>query len=186
MPNNKIILGLVGEIASGKDTVAKYLKEKHGFQTIKFSTPIRKILDALNLPQSRENMVWVGINVRNRFGENIFGNVIAKECENSTANLIVLPNVRFKPDIAYLKQMNNFYLIHISSEPQIRYQRLIHRNQNSDDQTKTWEEFINDGELPTEITIREVAKIAKHTIKNNGTLDQLHQQIDQLMDKIKK
>ncbi|MEK7072783.1 MAG: hypothetical protein AAB969_04380, partial [Patescibacteria group bacterium] len=57
---NKIILGLVGEIASGKTTVAQFLEEEFGSATISFSEPLRNILNILNLPQSRSNLVWLG------------------------------------------------------------------------------------------------------------------------------
>lgn len=184
LENKKIILGLVGEIASGKDTMADYLKKKYNSETVSFSTPIRKILDILHLPQTRENMVKIGAEMRNAFDKTIWGKVIAEECEENSSHLITLPNVRIENDIIYLQKMGNFFLININASPEIRYQRLIQRGQNPDDRTKTWEQFIQDGELATEITIREVAKLAQYQLDNNGNFEDFYKQIDELMEKI--
>lgn len=180
----KIILGLVGEIASGKDTMADYLKEKYNSDTVSFSTPIRKILDILHLPQTRENMVKIGAEMRNAFDKTIWGKVIAEECEINPSSLITLPNVRIENDIVYLKEMSNFFLINIDTSPEIRYQRLTNRGQNPDDKTKTWEQFLKDGELETEITIREVAKMTEYKLTNNGSFEDFYKQIDELMSQI--
>jgi len=187
MPENKkVILGLVGEIASGKDTMAAYLKKKYNSETISFSTPIRKILDILRLPQTRENMVKIGSEMRKAFNKTVWGKVIAEECEINPSDLITLPNVRIEYDIVYLKKMSNFFLINIEAAPEIRYQRLIRRNQNPDDATKTWKQFLEDGKLPTEITIRKVAKMAQYELDNNGGFEELYRQVDELMGKINK
>ncbi|MFA6919374.1 MAG: hypothetical protein WC244_04705 [Patescibacteria group bacterium] len=180
----KIILGLVGEIASGKDTMADYLKKKYNSDTVSFSTPIRQILDILYLPQTRENMVNIGASMREKFGVTIFGKVIAEHCKASPSPLISLPNVRIEYDIVYLKEMSNFHLINIDVSEKIRYERLIKRTQNPGDREKTWEQFLKEGELATEITIREVAKMAEYQLDNNGSFEDFYKQIDELMTKI--
>jgi len=42
---DKLIIGLVGEIASGKSTIAQFLEEEFGSLTVSFSESLRKILD---------------------------------------------------------------------------------------------------------------------------------------------
>ena len=46
---DKIIFGLVGPLASGKETVKKYLNEKYGGKDCKFSSILRDILSRLNI-----------------------------------------------------------------------------------------------------------------------------------------
>ena len=181
---NKTIIGLVGEIASGKDTVAQYLKEKYNSETVGFSKPLRDFLDRLYLPQTRENMVWLGHDLRQRFGEHVLAYAITKEAEAIDKPFICLPNVRTFGDIEFFKKMPNFILVQIFADQKTRYERLIKRSQNSDDQTKTWEQFLADAQLPTEISIREVAKEAKYTIDNNGNFKELYRQVNELIEKI--
>ena len=43
-----MIIGLAGYAQSGKDTVAKFLVENHGFERVAFADPIRDLLYELN------------------------------------------------------------------------------------------------------------------------------------------
>ncbi len=181
----KIIIGLVGEIASGKDTVAEYLKKKHQSETVSFSQPLRDILDRLHLPQTRENMANLGIDLRARFGQTVLAQTIAEEVKISRKKILCLPNVRLESDIAYLKKEPGFVLVAISAEQKTRYERLTKRRQNTDDKNKTWKQFLTDAKLPTETQIRQLAKKAKYTIDNNGTFEELYKQIEEILKKIR-
>jgi len=182
----KIIIGLVGEIAAGKDTVAEYLSQKYQAQTISFSQPIRDILDRLYLPQSRINMMTLGNTLREAFGQDLFSKTISREVKESSAEIIILPNIRLESDLAFLDSEPGFILVSILADQKIRFKRLTNRRQNPDDQTKTWEQFLADSNLNTEIHIRELAGQATHQIDNNGTKDELYRQIEQLLSQLKK
>jgi len=182
----KLILGLVGEIAAGKDTVADYLKDKYQSETISFSRPLRDILDTLYLPQTRQNLAKLGDNLRADFGQDLLSRVIADKVKKDPAKIIVLPNVRLESDIVYLKKNPGFILVHVDCEAKTRFKRLKKRsNQYADDKGKTWKQFLEDAKLYTEIHIRELSERAKYTLDNNGDKKQLYKQIDALIKKIK-
>ncbi|MFA6526110.1 MAG: AAA family ATPase [Candidatus Buchananbacteria bacterium] len=181
----KLIIGLVGEIACGKDTVAAYLKKKYGAETISFSQPLRDILDRIFLPQTRENMAKLGIALRGIFGQDMLSRVIADEVRASKKKIAVLPNVRLQSDIVHLQNEPGFILINVDADIKKRFERIKNRGQNADDKGKTWAEFLKDAKLPTEIQIRKLAKKCKYKLDNNGSQKDLIQQIDKLMKKIK-
>ena len=185
-PQNKIIIGLVGEMASGKDTVATYLKDKYDSETISFSRPVRNILDLLCLPQSRENMAALGDVLRAQFGQDILSRAICQEVIKSPNTIIALPNVRLESDIKYLKDIPGFVLVGINTDRKVCYERLIKRGQNPDDQGKTWEQFLQDHELYTEIHILDLIKKARYQLDNNGTREELYNQIEKMLTEIKK
>lgn len=185
-PEHKIIIGLVGEMASGKDTIADYLAKKYGSKTISFSQPLRDMLDRLYLPQTRMNMANLGIIIRRQFGQDILAKAIASEIKASHAKIVCLPNIRLESDMVHIKKFKNFILINVSTEAKIRYQRIIKRSQNPDDKTKTWEQFILDSKIPTETKIRKIAKKAKYSIDNNSNYKNLYSQIDTVIAKILK
>ncbi|MFA5029570.1 MAG: AAA family ATPase [Patescibacteria group bacterium] len=185
MKNNKIVLGLAGEIASGKDTVAQYLEKTHRGGTISFSRPLRDILDRLALPQTRENMAWLGTDLRAKFGQDLLAKAITAEVQKSKKRIITLPNVRLESDIKYLKKLPGFHLVRLDADTKIRYQRLLKRGQNPDDKTKTWQQFLKDSKLPTELAIRKVAKKAKYRLDNNGDFKNLYRQIEKLLKTLK-
>ncbi|MEI6288259.1 MAG: hypothetical protein WCP18_01565 [bacterium] len=181
----KIIIGLVGEISAGKDTVADYLKKKYKGETVSFSQPLRNILDTMYLPQTRANLAWLGITLRAKFGQDILAKVITAQTQKNKAQIITLSNVRLMSDIKYLKKLPHFFLVRIDTDQKIRYSRLIKRKQNTDDKSKTWEQFLADSKLSTETAIRQVAKYAKYKLENNGDFKNLYQQVDELIKKLK-
>lgn len=181
---DKIIIGLVGEIASGKDSIADYLKNKYQSQTVSFSQPLRDILDRLYLPQTRVNMAGLGVSLRELFGQELLANAIGKEAKAVKSPVVCLPNVRLKSDIVNLRKIKGFVLIHVDTDAKIRYERIVKRSQNADDKNKTWKQFLKDSKLSTEIEIRKIAKEAKFKIDNNGDYKKLYKQIDEMMKEI--
>lgn len=177
----KIIIGLSGEIASGKDTVAEYLVKKYHSQTISFSQPLRDILDRLYLPVNRINMANLGIVLREKFGQDLLAKIMTQEIKASSKNIICLPNIRLNSDIMEIKKLKNFILIGLAAEPKTRYQRIIKRSQNTDDKNKTWAQFLKDSKLSTETEIRKISQTAKFKIDNNGSYKNLYAQIDEIM-----
>ena len=186
MKSNKIILGFIGYIASGKGTACAYLKDKHNAQIFRFSSILRDVLDRFYLLQSRENLQNISTALRQVFGEDLLAQTIAKDVEKSTANIVALDGVRRLADIKYLKDNPNFHLIEIVADQKIRYERLLKRSENSDDRAKTFNEFQKDELKETEQQIKVVAKTAEFQINNNGSFENLYQQIEKILKKINK
>ncbi|MFA5188006.1 MAG: AAA family ATPase [Patescibacteria group bacterium] len=181
MTNNKIILGFVGPIASGKGTACNYLKDKHQAQIFRFSSMLRDVLDRFYIPQSRENMQAASSALRKTFGDDLMAQTIANDVKNSSAHIIVLDGVRRQADIKYLQKMPNFHLIEINAEQKIRFERIIRRGENTDDNKKTLAEFQDDEQKEAELQIKEVAKIAEFHLDNNGTAEDLQRQIENII-----
>jgi len=184
MTNNKIILGFVGPIASGKGTACAYLKDKHNAQIFRFSSMLRDVLDRFYIPQSRENMQATSLALRKTFGDDLMAQTIANDVKNSSAKIIVLDGVRRIPDIKYLQEVPGFHLIEINAEQKIRHERIIKRGENTDDSKKTFAEFQNDEMQEAEVQIKEVAKIAEFHLDNNGTIEDLQAQIENILQKL--
>jgi len=183
--NQKYILGLVGEIASGKDTIAEYLVKNYGATTVSFSQPLRDIADRIFLAQNRNNLATLGKVLREAFGQDVLSKTIANEVKQAKSSIVVLPNVRLESDLKHLKDEPGFILVAVEADQKIRYQRLTKRRQNTDDASKTWEEFLADSQLETEIHIRDLAQRASHKIDNNHGFVSLFEQIEQLIEKLK-
>ncbi len=178
----KIILGFTGLIACGKGTATQYLKEKYQAETFRFSTMLRDVCSRLYMEHSRENLSGISTVLREFFGQDLMAKVMAKDVENSQAELIVVDGIRRMEDVKYLRVLPNFKLVSIESEMKIRYQRLLKRDENSDDQNKTWEQFQADHQLETELTILDTMKAADIVINNDGSLEDLQKQLDKLVN----
>lgn len=179
----KIILGLVGHISCGKGTAVAYLSEKYNAGTYRFSTVLRDLLDRLYLEHTRENIVSMSEVIRQGFGNDILTNTLLQDALNDPNPIIVLDGIRRVQELPALFARPEFVLVEIAAGPKVRYERLIQRSENADDQTKTYEQFLADEQRSTEVTISEVAAQAQEHINNNGTAEQLHAQLDALIAK---
>ncbi|MCX6743762.1 MAG: AAA family ATPase, partial [Candidatus Parcubacteria bacterium] len=184
MTNSKIILGFVGPIASGKGTACSYLKDKHNAQIFRFSSMLRDVLDRFYIPQSRENMQAASLALRRVFGDDLMAKTIANDVKNSTAEIIALDGVRRIPDIKYLQEVSGFHLVEINGEQKIRFERILKRSENTDDNKKTLSEFQNDELQEAELQIKDVSQIAEFHIDNNGTITDLQSQIENILQKL--
>ncbi len=180
----KIILGFVGELSSGKGTACRYLHKTHNAPSYRFSNILRDLLKRLSLDITREHQQSMSQIIREKFGQDTLARVIASDVTNDPSQLITVDGVRRLPDLAYLKQIPGFYLVSITADPLVRYQRLILRGENSDDTSKTFEQFQIDSKAEAELQIQEAAQTAQYTINNNGSLDELHQQLEGILARI--
>ncbi len=179
----KLIIGLVGQIASGKSTINKYLENKYQAKTLRFSTILRDILNRVYYPISRDSMQRMSTLLRKNFGEDVLSKVISEDAKKAKKNIISIDGVRRHADIKYLREIEGFVLIQIQADPKTRYERLVERNENKGDSDKTYEEFLTDGQKEADAEIPEVMKTADETIDNNENFNELYQQIDLLIKK---
>jgi len=181
---SKIVLGLVGPMASGKGAMKKYIEEKYGGRDCRFSTVLREVLDRVGEPINRENMQKISTVLRQTFGEDLLAKVIVKDAGMIDSNIVIVDGVRREADIKYLKELENFYLIAINASPEVRYNRMIERNENVGDKDKTLEQFMTDQQAEADREIPQVMKKADFTIDNSGGWDNFYAQIDVIIKKL--
>ena len=183
--NTKIILGFVGDLASGKGTICKYLNEKYNTNAYRFSTMLRDILKRVYIENSRENLQKLSTLMRENFGQDIMSRVIAEDVKNDPNNIVAVEGIRRPTDITYLEKNPGFNLIYITADPKIRWERLVKRNENPGDDKKTFEDFSRDEEAEADRMIKELGKTAKFTITNNGNFEQFYEQMEKILKNIK-
>ncbi len=182
MSNSKLIIGLAGEIASGKGTIADYLSVHHDAVKYKFSDIIKDILNRVHLEKNRENFTNLSVGLRKYYGQDILAHALAEDVKKANDNIIVVDGVRREADLKYLRELDNFIFVFITAEEKKRYARLIARSEKQDDQTKTFEQFQEDAKLETELTIADLKNIADVIIDNNGEVENLYKQVDDLIE----
>jgi len=177
----KIILGIVGEIGSGKDAAAQYFHDRYSAQIFRFSTPMRDCIKRLHLPETRENLQIFSRITRDAFGQDLYSKAIALEAAEATAPMIVAEGIRRPADIAEFAKLPSFHLVAIVADEKKRFERIKMRNENASDASKTWKQFQKEAAAETEVTIREIAAKSELTIENNGALEDLHRKLDEMI-----
>lgn len=186
MKMKKVVFGFAGEMGSGKGTAAKYIINKYNAAYFRGSDIIRNILDRLYLKQKRENFSLLSETLRKAFGQDLLGKVIAKDVEKAKEKIIIVDGIRRLTDIKYLKELPNFNFFYIDATLKTRYERLIKRNENVGDSRKTFDEFKKDHQLETELQIPGLKNHADYVVDNGGTTKNLYNQLDKIINKLKK
>ncbi len=177
----KIIIGLTGEMASGKTTGAKYLQKKYSATIYRFSDILKGTLQRLHKQNNRKNLQEVSTMFRTVFGEDALAKAIAEDVRADNNKIVAVDGVRRLGDIEHLKKIEGFRLVYMETDLEICHQRISQRNEKIDDQGKTLSEFKKDRQREAEQQIRGLKKFSDFVIDNNGTLEELHEQIDKLV-----
>jgi dephospho-CoA kinase len=182
---SKIIIGLVGPLASGKEVVKKYIEENYQAKSYKFSNSLRDILNRIYIPITRENLQNLSLNLRNLFGQDLLAKIITQDAQNDKHDIVIIDGARRLSDISHLQKLDNFKLISIDADLEIRYKRMCERNENEGDNKKTFTEFLEDNNREAEKEIPQVMAAAHFHIDNNQDFNNLYKQINEIMTKIK-
>lgn len=177
----KLILGITGEMGSGKGTIAKHVNLEHKGSVHKFSTILRDVLDRLYLEQSRDNMQALSTIIRKTYGEDILAKGMYHDAQNDEHELVIVDGVRRMSDITFLKELPHFKLIYVDADIQNRYERIVKRGENPDDAKKTFAEFQKAHEDESEIQIRDLKNYANYIVNNDGVYADLYKQVDEII-----
>lgn len=178
---DKRIIGIAGPLASGKGTLSAYLKEKHGAVTFRFSSSLFSILELLGMEQDRDHLSRLSRILREEFGEDALAISLAAQVVKSDAPLIVVDGIRRPGDVSLLAKLPGFMMVYIDAPMETRFERMKLRGEKSDDAGKTYEEFVADHELETELLIAGLKDAASQVIDNSGTKEALFAQADSLL-----
>lgn len=180
----KKIIGITGELAAGKSLVTNYLVQRYGAKHVRYSAILEDILTRLSLPFERKNYANLAEALRTHFTKDILSRVIARDAEKATESIIIADGLRKVEEAAFLRTLPNFIFLFIDADIKKRYERLKWRTEKTDDQVKTFEDFVKDHEHAADNTIQELKREADFVIDNNGTPEELQATIDGIMEKI--
>lgn len=178
----KIVIGLLGESGSGKDTVADYLKEKYGAKLMRFADPLKEILHIFFDKISREDQQWLALELRERFGRDIFPKALERRIKDESG-IVVINGIRFWEDYEFIENFNPGYTIYVTADQKIRWQRSSKRGEKSDDDVN-FKRFQELEKVETEVHIPEIGAKADYVIRNEKDLEFLLKSVDEVMAKI--
>lgn len=180
--NKKIIIGLVGQKSSGKDTVAAYLEEKYGFKHVSSGDIIREYVtkNQLGDPKVRDVLIKVGNQLRKERG----GDVLVKVALEDDIEKLVISGLRAVTEIeAITAAGGEVWVVEAPIELRFEWAKLRGRI----GENVSFEEFV-EAEEKENINLDKntqnimlVVEMADKVILNNGTLADLEKKVDGLM-----
>ncbi|MBW2980248.1 AAA family ATPase [Candidatus Woesearchaeota archaeon] len=180
MSFNKVIIGLTGTNASGKGEVANYLKLKR-FQYLSLSDIIREEADAQGIEHTRENLIKLGNELREKHG----ADVLAKKTRDKIKEEnVVVDSIRNLEEVKALRTLSDFIFVAVDAPVKLRYERaqkrMLDRDKVSFEEFKRLEEVEN-FKSKTGQQLKQCAGVADKTIINDGTFEELHAKIDEII-----
>jgi dephospho-CoA kinase len=98
----KIVIGIVGQIGSGKDTAIGFLK-KHGFVNFSLSDQIRiQLKKQANLDFSRQEIQDLGDEMRKKHGDDYWAQQAWKEAIRSGQEKLIISSIRHPAEVTLL------------------------------------------------------------------------------------
>lgn len=176
-----VILGLVGQPLSGKDTVAAHLVDTHKFVHVSTGDLLRFYMAENNLGQpTRDLMQKVGNILRAEHGADYLMRLALK----TEANSLVVSGIRAIAEATALKAAGGL-LVACSAPLAVRYERATGRGRAGDKvnletfkQQEAAESSSND---PNAQSVSAVVAMADFTVENSGDLEHLYKQVDELL-----
>jgi len=174
----KLIIGITGPVASGKDTAANYLKQK-GFAHVSLSQIIRAEARRQNITTTRKNLIKLGNQLRRAHGPAVLAQFAIERVKRK--NKIVVTSIRSVAEVEHLRKSGKFVLVKLTADPQLRLRRLKRRGRKDERwltlaqmQARERLEQSND---PNALQLHKVMAMADKIIEDNGTKEALYQKI---------
>jgi dCMP deaminase len=179
-----MLIGLTGRNAAGKGEVARYLQRK-SFYYFSLSDAIREEIRSRGEEPTRERLIVVGNELRQRHGAAVLAERILAKIEDDKQYII--DSIRNPAEVQSFRAAKHFKLIRVEAPAEVRFQRILRRQRESDPQT--YEEFIalEDREAEGDATSQNLSKVeslADHSLVNDGAVEKLHVEVDALLAKL--
>jgi dCMP deaminase len=180
-----MLIGLTGRNAAGKGEVAKYLQTK-SFYYYSLSDAIREELRTRKQVVSRDSLIQVGNELRQRFGPSVLADRII-ELTQPDRNYVI-DSIRNPAEVASLrKACKEFKLIRVDAPVQTRFERTVARRREND--PMTFEAFValDNREAtgdPTSQNLDEVERLADEVLINDASLEELRPKIDVMVGRL--
>lgn len=178
-----MILGITGTNGAGKGTVPSYLAERQGFKHYSARAFITKEIERRGRAVDRTSMNEVANDLRKLYGPEYVIQSLYDEAITVGRDAII-ESVRAIGEATFLKEHGAF-VVAVDADRMIRYNRIIARASATD--KVSFEEFCaqEDRELAQteayDMNILGVMAMADYTLCNEGTLEEFHQAIDEMI-----
>lgn len=173
-----MILGICGYASGGKDTLADYLVEKYNFVHLDFYRDILiGQLKERGLEINKINASKLGNELREKGGRGALAKIMAEKVDLSKD--YVVTGIRSPEEAEELRKKAGFTLIYIQTSLDKRFER------RKPEDPQTFEEFKSRDELDKQKGIDKVVESADILISNDGSIDELHSMINDLLEKLR-
>jgi dephospho-CoA kinase len=176
------VIGLIGRIASGKSSIADYMVDEKEAAYFRFSDVLRDVLARIHEQNTRENLQKLGISLRSAFGDDILAKSLRADVLEDNSEYVIIDGIRYQDEVEMVKSLGGV-TVYVHSPVKTRYERVLSRGSRGEARISL-KEFNDSEEKPTEKRIDEIGQNADFIIENTGTMDELKDKVDRIIERI--
>lgn len=184
-----MIIGITGTNGAGKGTVVEYLKTK-GFTHYSAREAITEEILRRGLPVNRTNLNEVATDLRRQHGPAYYAELFMERAKQEGVTDAVIESIRNPKEAEYLKAHGGIMLV-VDADKRIRYDRVLRRASETDQisfeefEQQEQREMVSENPAdPSYMKISAIFDMADARLENNGTLEELHAQIDTVLARL--
>jgi len=188
---NRIIIGLVGPIASGKGVVAEHLRNmNYSYQSL--SDRVREEVSRIGIENSRVNLQNIGNQLRERYGPAVLAVRTSKLLKSNNKKNIVIDSIRNPGELLYLRTSLKAIIIGINAPEELRLKWYLERAKERGEDSATIENFITAnsrdlgvGEDQSGQQVDVCLAMADYTVHNTGSKQELCDQLNKIISNLR-
>ncbi len=179
-----MILGIAGTIGAGKGTVVEYLVEKKGFAHYSSSGLLKEMLLEKGEVVDRDSMAKLAREIRAK-DPNGMPRLTYERLTKDNHQDAILEALHTVGEAEFVRSIGGI-ILGVDADINIRYERISKRGSEKDNVSyeKFQEQARREDDGASDASghnIRGVVNTADYTILNNGSLEELHSQIDAIL-----
>ncbi len=184
-----MIIGITGTIGAGKGTIVDYLKEHRGFYHYSARDFISEEVAKRGLPINRDTLTATANDLRKNFSPQYVIEQLFYRAQQQGGDAVI-ESVRTPGEIAFLREQPDFYLFAVDANPKQRFERIKKRGSSTDH--VDFETFLANEKRemstndPNKQNLGKCIQLADFVFYNDGTMEDLFEQVESVLKKIEK